>query len=157
MMKPKPIFWLFSILILIIDQLSKWWIVKTLSLHQDKIIIPDFFTITYVLNDGIAFGLFQGNNRLFGLVAILILVVGIWWAKELDWKKKEVNVIGAMIIAGALGNLIDRIRVGHVIDFLDFHWYEIYHWPSFNIADSCITLSVVYIILRSLIIKPKLS
>lgn len=132
------------------DQITKWWVMRNIFLHEDRVIVPGFFNITHVLNDGVAFGLFQGRNFLFILVAIGILAAGLWWARKLDWRKMEINIIGALLVSGAVGNLIDRIRIGHVIDFLDFHFREFYHWPSFNIADSCITVSVIYVFLRIL-------
>jgi signal peptidase II len=148
-MKPRRLFWVLLALILIADQISKAVILKFCVLNQSHSVIPNFFDITFVRNDGIAFGFFQGKNGLFVLLACIILAFGIWWSRKLDWKKTEVNVIAAMILGGALGNLIDRVRIGYVVDFLDFHWKEIYHWPAFNIADSCISMSVVYIVLRA--------
>lgn len=141
-------FWILLLLILISDQISKFFVSKLFLLNQSHSIIPSFFDIALVHNDGIAFGFFQGKNWLFVLLALVILVLGLYWARKLDWKRAEVNVIAAMLVGGAVGNLIDRICLGYVVDFLDFHWKEIYHWPAFNIADACISISVVYIMLR---------
>ncbi len=70
-------------------------------------------------------------------------------ARDFDWRKKEVNLIGALILSGAIGNAIDRFRHGYVIDFVDWH-YQGWHWPAFNVADSLICISVTWIIIRQI-------
>ena len=151
--RPRAIFWMIFAGVLIFDQATKLLIQGNLNLHQSRVIIPGFFNLTYVLNDGIAFGLFQGNSLLIGIVAVVILSIGLWWSRNLDWKNTEINVIAGLIVGGALGNLIDRVRMGHVIDFLDIHIRD-HFWPSFNVADSCITMSVVYLLIRAWLSKP---
>jgi len=145
--KPRPIFWILCSLLLISDQWSKRLVEEHFWVGQSREIIPNFLNLTYVLNDGMAFGLFQGKNVLLGIIVTCIMAGMFWYSRNLNWKKAEVNIIAAMIASGAVGNLTDRIRVGHVIDFVDVN-LQIYHWPVFNIADSCISLSMVWILFR---------
>ncbi|MEO0452615.1 MAG: signal peptidase II [Verrucomicrobiota bacterium] len=149
---PRPL-WLFYVLavsLLIADQWTKSLILDHFYIGQVRPVIEGILNWTYVTNDGVAFGLFQGNNLLLGMVAGSILVFGFWISRSLDWKSIEVNFVGAMIVSGAVGNLIDRILHGYVVDFIDVY-YQDWHWPSFNIADSCISLSMVWIIGRTIV------
>lgn len=145
--QPRAIFWWLVAVLLISDQVTKHLVEAHFFLGQSKVIIPHFLNLTFVLNDGMAFGLFQGKNVLLGIIVIGILVGMLWWSRNLNWKLLEINIVAAMIISGALGNLIDRIRIGHVIDFVDVY-VGTFHWPVFNVADSCISLSMVWILYR---------
>lgn len=153
--RPRILFTVLLLFILLLDQITKHIIVKTIPLGKSRVIIHGFFNLTYVRNDGIAFGLLQGNNLFMGLIVVAILITGLWWTRKLDWKKFEINLLAALIVGGALGNLVDRWNVGHVIDFLEFHWKTLWSWPAFNIADSCISLSMVYLFFRLMWSKPK--
>jgi len=152
--RPRALFWSIAAVILLIDQTTKHWIETHMFIGQSIKVIDHFFYITYLQNEGVAFGFFgHAGNALVGFLAFAILLLGFWWTRDLDWKGREANIIGAMIFAGAVGNLIDRVRIGAVIDFLEFFlhfgpWR--YEWPSFNVADSCISSSVIYIIARIL-------
>jgi len=146
---PKPQ-WYFYFIVLAIygaDQWTKEIVLDHMVYGQRIEVIPGVLNWILVTNDGIAFGLFQGNNLVLGLVACGILVMGIWLVRSLDWKSLEVNTVGALIVSGAIGNLTDRVRHGHVIDFVDIYLND-WHWPAFNIADSAISLSMCWIILR---------
>ncbi|NJK90851.1 MAG: signal peptidase II [Blastochloris sp.] len=145
--QPRLIFWVLLPSLLLLDQGSKHWIRSEFWVGQSREIVPGFLNLTYVLNDGMAFGLFQGNNLLLGLIVLGILCVMLWWSRQLNWRSWEVNLVGAMILSGALGNLTDRIRFGHVIDFVDVY-YRNFHWPVFNVADSCISISMVWVLIR---------
>lgn len=146
--KPRLLFWILGGGLLLADQWSKLWVQKNFWVGQSREVIPNFLNLTYVLNDGMAFGLFQGKNVLLGIFVSAIIIGMFWWSRNLNWNKLEVNVVGAMILSGAIGNLSDRIRVGHVIDFVDVY-VKTFHWPVFNIADSCISISMVWILYRS--------
>ena len=149
---PRLLFFALAVGIYAADQITKVLVDRSMVLWESRPVISGFFNLTYVANDGIAFGLFQGNNLLLGCMAAAILAAAIYYARQLDWAKLEVNILGALITAGALGNLTDRIRKGYVIDFLDFHLAG-HHWPAFNIADSCITCSVAWLLYRSFFSK----
>jgi signal peptidase II len=145
--KPRALFWGLLAFLLIFDQVTKYWIEANFFLGQSKVVIPHFLNLTLVLNDGMAFGLFQGKNILLGIIVVGILMGMLWWSRNLNWKLLEINIVAAMIISGALGNLTDRIRIGHVIDFVDIY-VGTFHWPVFNVADSCISISMVWILYR---------
>ena len=136
-----------SLTVIFLDQISKSWIEHNVSLYQSIQVIPNFFHITHIKNTGGAFGIlseFKGLyfKTFFILFTLLTLgVVGVFYCKL---KPNQVApALGiALIIGGAIGNLIDRIRLGGVIDFLDVHYYSL-HWPAFNAADSAITIGSV--------------
>jgi len=132
----------FVLSVIIIDQLTKLWVLDTFQLYESREIISGFFNLVYVTNTGAAFSMLADVDSPWkhyfflgvGSVAIIGLTVG--WFKM----RKENRLYGvalALISGGAAGNLIDRIRHGSVVDFLDFH-LGVHHWPAFNIADSAI-------------------
>lgn len=151
--KPKfylGIFFLVLSVILILDQISKAWILERLSLHQSESIIPDLFQLTLVMNKGVAFGMGSGLEdalRPFVLWGAMILAITVLlYLLVQDYRGSLVGQIGvAGILAGAIGNAIDRYRYGAVVDFLDFYWGN-YHWPAFNVADSAICVGVVLLL-----------
>jgi len=133
-----------SPLILIVDQLTKFYIDRTMKLYQSIPLIDGFFSITYLRNRGAAFSfLAEASWRLpFFLLATVIAVIAILVAfKKLRDDQRFAAVSLTMILAGAVGNLIDRVRMGEVIDFLDVYWRN-QHWPAFNVADSAICVGV---------------
>jgi signal peptidase II len=132
--------------ILISDQALKLWVEQALQLGGSLAVVPGFFSLTRVHNTGVAFGMAQGNNLLTGVVAAGILVWAAWMARSWDWSRRFVQVVTAMVAAGAVGNLVDRVRLGYVLDFFDFH-YRGWSWPAFNIADACISVGVGFFVL----------
>lgn len=128
------------------DQLTKALVQRSLSLHESIPVIPSIFDITYVRNTGVAFGLLASPRSpltiglliLFSSVAVAVLI-GLWIRGRKEGRLYTMAL--ALILGGAVGNLIDRIRLGEVIDFLDLHWRDL-HWPAFNVADSSITVGV---------------
>jgi signal peptidase II len=143
----KPRYTPFAILTvagLLLDQATKLYIDRSMQLFDSIPIMQDFFHITYVRNRGAAFSfLSDASWRLpffigISLVASIAILVAFHKLRD-DQKLAQVSL--AMIFSGALGNLIDRVRLGEVIDFLDAHWYR-HHWPAFNVADSLICVGV---------------
>jgi len=136
-----------SLSIIFLDQVSKSWIEHNVSFYQSIQVIPNFFHITHIQNTGGAFGvlsefkgiLFKSFFILFTLLTIGA-VVFLYFKLEPNQHAPALGIV--LIIGGALGNLIDRIRLGGVIDFIDVHYYS-HHWPAFNVADSAITLGAV--------------
>lgn len=139
-------FWPVALVILVCDQGSKLWAEQVLKLGAGIVVVPGFFSLTRVHNTGVAFGLAQGNNLLTGLLAAGILVWAAWMARSWDWNRRFVQGVTAMVAAGAVGNLIDRVRLGYVLDFFDFH-FQGWSWPAFNIADACISVGVGLLVL----------
>jgi len=138
--------------IVAIDQATKLSIVQSMRLNESISIVPNLFSLTYIRNPGAAFGLLAGSSNafrmvFFGLTSIFALgLLGTILLRmpEQDWVGR-VSVAG--ILGGAIGNLIDRLRFGEVIDFLDVY-VENYHWPAFNVADSAITVGVIFLIVH---------
>jgi signal peptidase II len=132
--------------VVLADQLTKLWIMNSLPLHGKRIIIPGLFNLVYVTNTGAAFGLLAGEHtvwrQVFFIVVAVVALGAIFFAYRQVKTKGIVFVFAAGLIAGgAIGNLVDRIRFGAVVDFLDFY-IKNYHWPAFNVADSAITVGV---------------
>lgn len=143
---------LLSLAIIVVDQITKVYVVQAMRLHESISVIPNFFSITYIRNPGAAFGFLSSSSGsfrfvFFGLTSIfamgLLGTILVRMPKH-DWMG-QLSVAG--ILGGAIGNLLDRLRYGEVIDFLDFY-VDAYHWPAFNVADSAITVGVVFLILH---------
>ena len=133
--------------ILVSDQVTKFWITSHFSLYDAQVVIPGFFNLVYVTNKGVAFSMFasvESPLRHYFFVSInIIAFLGLSIAAFKMRRNHLLYTISfALIAAGALGNVIDRIRYGAVIDFLDFYFGS-YHWPAFNVADSSICVGVV--------------
>lgn len=143
--------YLLTILVFIAsDQFSKFLIVKNITENSRIVLVKDFFNITYVKNFGAGFSIMQ-NQRLF-LTAFTIIAVGVVTYLLIKSKNSEAlnRVCYLLIIGGAIGNLIDRIKFGYVIDFLDFYIFG-YDFPVFNIADSFITIGSILLIVSILL------
>lgn len=129
---------------LLVDQLTKAYIDRSMDLHHSIPVIDGLFNITYVRNKGAAFGFLANTSYripFFILVSVIAVVVILVAFHKLRDDQRLAMVSLAMILSGAIGNLIDRMRLGEVIDFLDVYWKG-YHWPAFNIADSAICIGV---------------
>ena len=132
--------------LVVVDQITKFLVEGRMREGLEFSILPGLFSLTRVHNTGVAFGMAQGNNLLTGLLAFGILIFAGWIAREWDWQKRWVQVVAGLVAGGAVGNLIDRMRVGYVIDFLDFH-YGRWSWPAFNVADAAISVGVGMLVL----------
>jgi signal peptidase II len=132
--------------IVAIDQATKLWVMGRMDLFESWPVLPGLFSITYVRNPGAAFGLFADMGdlaRMAILVGVSLLAVGLLTAFFLrsPHADRVSRIAAVLVMGGAVGNLIDRIRFGEVIDFLDVYLGR-YHWPAFNVADSCITVGI---------------
>ena len=138
------IFGIIVVLGLVVDQATKLYIHATMKLYHSIPVIKGFFNITYLRNRGAAFSfLSDASWRLpfFIMVTLVACCVILVALKKMRHEQRMAQVALAMIFSGALGNLIDRVRIGEVIDFLDVYWKS-YHWPAFNVADSLICVGV---------------
>jgi signal peptidase II len=138
-----------SLLVLVLDQATKLYIDKSMALHSSIAVIENFFSITYLRNKGAAFGILANSPyRLpfFLMVSAVAACVIIVVIKKLREDQRLAAISLSLIFSGAVGNLIDRVRLGEVIDFLDAHWYN-HHWPAFNIADSAICVGVFLLVI----------
>ncbi len=142
-------------LVVLLDRLTKLWIIAHIPSGQAIVVIPKVFRLTHVLNTGAAFSMFEGSaspnlvrNLLIGFSVIAVVVVLI-----LIWKMGRgfslTSLALALILGGALGNLYDRIRFSYVVDFLEVHIVH-YHWPDFNVADSAIVVGACLLLLEML-------
>ncbi len=144
------------LLVVVLDQLSKSWVVHHFMLYESREIIPGFFHLTYLTNTGAAFGLFAGRpgwlRQVFFIgVAVVAAAVIFFLHRRIKGISRWYTVGLAMVGGGAVGNLIDRIRLGSVVDFLDFS-VSGHHWPAFNVADSAITVGVAIILLVNVLL-----
>ena len=143
---------LLSLPLCLLDQWTKYLVLRFVRPNEPRVIVADFFDVVNVTNTGAAFGSFKNNNTFFvGLscVALLIIVTLLVRRHDRDtWR----DVSLALLLAGVLGNLTDRLLHGHVIDFLlfDLHVPLAHPWPAFNVADSCICIAVVCFVIHSL-------
>ena len=137
-----------ALTVLVADQLTKIAAINHLKNRKSVEIIDNLFAFTFVGNDGAAFGLFSGYTIYFFL-AVSTLAIGIilYLFHQMEESEIVVPVALSLVLGGAVGNLIDRIRLGEVIDFIYIH-YKRFAWPAFNIADIAITAGVILLILR---------
>lgn len=127
---------------IIIDQLTKFLVVKYMTIGQSISIIDHFLYITSHRNEGAAWGILQGKMLFFYVVTLLVIGVVILWIRRLDVKKEKLLVIAlSLILGGAIGNFIDRVMYQHVVDFINTYIFG-YDFPIFNIADSALCIGV---------------
>ena len=147
-----PIFGLI-VVIVALDQWSKWAIKTSFNLYQSKPVIQDLLHFTYVTNDGMAFGLsFPGGRHVLLIMTILLtgFIIGFLWKEKNGHPLIKYGL--ALILGGAIGNLIDRLLYGKVVDFLDLMIGN-FHWYIFNIADSSVTIGMFLFIIHSVYIE----
>ncbi len=138
-----------------LDQVSKLWILNSFSLYESRELIPGFFSLTYLTNKGAAFGFLAGQTGawrhylflILGAVALVVIVLA--WVR-MRHAHTFYAISLPLIGGGALGNLIDRVRLGSVVDFLDVY-IGTYHWPAFNVADSAICVGVAVFLLANIL------
>ena len=140
-----------------VDQVTKVWILQNFALYESKVMISGFFNLTYITNNGAAFSMLAGQPALwrqtFFICAAAAALVFIWLAQRSFGRVSGLYTVAlALIAGGAIGNLIDRIRYGFVIDFLDF-FMGTHHFPAFNIADSAISVGVTLFIFKNLVLE----
>ena len=140
--------WLSS-LVLALDQFSKWAMTSWLSLYDMVEVVP-FVNLTMAYNSGVAFSLLSqaGGGRWLFTIAVMVSIILLIWLKRLSFLNKIEAISISLILGGAVGNLIDRIILGYVIDFLDlYNYFGSYHFPIFNIADSSICFGVAILVI----------
>jgi signal peptidase II len=146
--------------VLILDQITKALVHNLMPLYHSIEIVPNFVHLTYIRNTGAAFGFLAGSRStlrmaFFLLVSIVAIACIIYLLKNLRPHRNIPTVSLSLILGGAIGNLIDRLRMGEVIDFIDLHWHRL-HWPAFNVADSAISIGVILLFIQ-MIRKPSLT
>ncbi|HEV8672614.1 MAG TPA: signal peptidase II [Methylomirabilota bacterium] len=145
-------------LVFALDQLTKVWALARLSTAHPVVVVPDLVDLTLVLNPGVAFGIFSWLPvewrwlvMVFSLAALVLLCsVALRIAPQGGWGSR---LALGLVFGGAAGNLLDRARLGAVVDFVDLHWRQ-YHWPAFNVADSAITVGVILLAAELALSRP---
>jgi signal peptidase II len=142
-------------IVIALDRWSKLWIIHHIPIGHARVIIPHVFRLTHVLNTGAAFSLFEGSTSpatvrnlliAFSVFAVIVVLALLWkYARQFSL----VSFSLALILGGAIGNLYDRVRFSHVVDFLEVHIVH-YHWPDFNVADSAICIGAILLLIEML-------
>ncbi|MDQ7986727.1 signal peptidase II [Pseudomonas sp. G34] len=142
--------WL-SVVVFVIDQITKFWFDNNLQMYERITVIPQVLDWTLAYNTGAAFSFLAGASGwqrwLFTLIAVVVSVVLVVWLKRLKPDETWLAVGLALVLGGALGNLVDRVIFGHVVDFILVHWQSSWYFPAFNIADSAITVGAILLAL----------
>jgi signal peptidase II len=154
-----------SLLVILLDQLSKTVVVHYFQIGKSMPVLGNFFKLTYILNPGGVFGSRLGSQNFYTIISVLALVVTSWFFFKTKSSETWLRVGLCMVLGGAVGNLIDRLRFGEVVDFLDFDFFNISlppakvlffnfpgfyldRWPVFNLADSFVLIGIVFIIIH---------
>jgi signal peptidase II len=155
---PKLIYYALALLLILIDQVSKWLIVHNFTLYESRSVIGNFFLITSHRNNGAAFSILEGQQWFFYIITVIVVIGMIWYMQKMQRQKKRLLAVAiSFLLGGALGNFIDRVLYGEVVDFLQFnfvfsvfgHAFD-YTFAIFNLADSAITVGVVLIFIDAL-------
>lgn len=142
-------------LVLLADQLTKWWMLVEVMKPPRVMPLAPFLNIVLVMNPGVSFGMFGSAPQWVGW-ALVVFALAIAAALSIWLRSVTERLLAAglgLVVGGAVGNVVDRVRFGAVVDFLDLHWGD-FHWPAFNVADSAITMGVVLLILDALKNRP---
>ncbi|MGK0468009.1 signal peptidase II [Clostridium sp.] len=135
---------------LLLDRLSKIWVISELSENSGIILIKDFFGLEYLENRGAAFGILQNKTILLAIVTLFVISGMIYYIIAYKPKSKLVRFSFAMIISGALGNLYDRLFYKYVVDFVLLHYKDVYYFPTFNIADMLVVMGTFVLMISIL-------
>ncbi len=142
MVVQKKYYWIFVIasIVFVLDQLSK---LAVKGLQQPIVLVPSFLQVTYIENTGSSFGMLQGWSYFLAAIGLIIIIAVLLFSRSLP-KGVLVMVAIGLLVGGALGNTVDRLLLGYVVDFIDFGF-----WPAFNVADSAMSIGIVLLILLS--------
>ena len=138
-----------TLVCMLIDQIIKIVVMAKMSLNSSLVVIKNFFSLTYVENDGAAWSIFSGNRVFLIVISVLaIILIYFYFIKNNDIKNFEL-INYSILIGGIMGNLLDRIKFGKVIDYLDFNLFG-YNYPIFNFADICIVISIILLLIYNI-------
>jgi signal peptidase II len=151
------LFWWLTLAIIVADQLVKAWVRQAVELFDSKTLIPGFMDLAHVRNEGVAFGLFNSmdvaNKWIFTTALALAALAGItYYARHIRPSERLARVGLSMILGGAIGNLIDRVWAGYVLDFVDIY-FGTWHFWAFNVADACISIGAVLVFVDLLLVR----
>jgi signal peptidase II len=143
------VYYLIALIAFLVDQGTKYLIATRLELQEQIPVIGNFFLITSHRNRGAAFGILQGQQWFFILITTVVIIGIVWYLNKARQTRKLLPLALSLVLGGAIGNFLDRLLMGEVVDFLQFNFGS-YTFPIFNVADSCIVVGVALIILDSL-------
>ncbi|HHY74547.1 MAG TPA: signal peptidase II [Bacillus bacterium] len=148
------IYYLLAIIVIFIDQLSKWLVVKNMEFAESIAIIDQFFYLTSHRNRGAAWGILQGQMWFFYIITIIVIVAIIYYIRKLARESRLIGSALGLILGGAIGNFIDRLVRKEVVDFFDFYlnfYFFQYHYPIFNVADAALVVGVILLLIHTLL------
>jgi signal peptidase II len=154
-MKKALYFFITIFVVIILDQWTKLLVLSKFEYGESVQVIMDYFSLTYVRNTGAAFGFMASANPAFRVpfflaVPIIAMVILGFLYRDLPKESRWRSLALGLVTGGAVGNLIDRVRLGYVVDFLDFHYKNAYYFPAFNVADSAICVGVAILLLSTM-------
>ncbi|UTR10953.1 signal peptidase II [Evansella sp. LMS18] len=141
------IFYLIAFSVLVIDQFTKWLVVQNMEIRESIPIIEGFFYLTSHRNAGAAFGILQGQMWLFYIATIIVVGVVVYYIQVYGRQNRLFGISLGLVLGGAIGNFIDRVLFGEVVDFLDVYIFN-YNYPIFNVADSALVVGVIMLIIH---------
>ncbi len=149
-MKDNALYFVIILFLLIVDQITKAVVSTGFNLYESRVVIPGFFNLTYIKNRGAIFGFFSTNQSfwiyaLLTLASLAALGLVVYYFYKTPSSQRFLKISLSLILAGALGNLTDRLFRGSVVDFLDVYVND-WHWPFFNVADACITVGAILLL-----------
>jgi signal peptidase II len=151
----KQKYYAISLLVLLLDHLTKWAVRANMDLHSTIELVPNYLNLSYVQNSGVAFGLLADIESawkpyfLAAIAAVAVVVIFVYSSRT-PLTRMLLQTALAIILGGILGNFMDRIVHGFVVDFIEFHIYDSFHWPNFNVADSAITIGIALLLLDTI-------
>lgn len=148
------LYYLIAIIIIAIDQFSKWLIVKNMEVGESVAVMKDFFYITSHRNTGAAWGILEGKMWFFYIITAIVIVVVVYYMQQYSKESRLIGVALSFILGGAIGNFIDRIFRKEVVDFLDFYIGD-YNYPIFNVADSSLVVGVFMVLIMMFLDEKK--
>lgn len=136
-----------ALAVVALDRWTKAWVLSRFQVHESMPAVPGVVRWTYVQNRGAAFGLLQDQILLFVAVALVVIAVIVYWTPRLPGRARAVRVALGLQLGGALGNLVDRLRWGYVVDFIDLDFWPLHRFPVFNVADAAIVTGTALLVL----------
>ena len=151
-LKMRYRFYLLTFLVFVVDHWTKWIVRTRMDLHDHIEVIPNYLRISYVRNSGVAFSLFEQIQSvwkpyLLAAMAVIAVIVIVVYSVRMSTDRTLLQVALAVTLGGILGNFTDRIVHKFVVDFIELHFQDRFHWPTFNVADSAITVGIALLLL----------
>ncbi|MFB4167573.1 signal peptidase II [Virgibacillus sp. JSM 102003] len=148
------LYYIIALVIIAVDQLSKWAIIKTMEVGEQITVIENFFYLTSHRNSGAAWGILQGQMMFFYIVTVIVIIGVVYYMQKYAKESKLLAISLSLILGGAIGNFIDRLFRKEVVDFFDFNLIG-YDYPIFNIADSALVVGVILVLIATFIDEKK--